>query len=190
MKSLQLTKPHMLVVVGLPGSGKTFFSTRFSDTFNAPYIDYGQYRRATNDFKTGSKLAAYSLAQVLKTKNTVVLEGRGATFQDRKDLVKAANKCGYDVLFVWVQTEPSTSLQRATRSKTASISEEEFMRQANEFENMKKDEKYVVISGKHTYASQARVVLKKLIVPRPEGAPAPAPTTPSRTAPHRNHVTR
>jgi predicted kinase len=166
MKSLQLAKPHMLVVVGLPGSGKTFFAAQFSDTFNAPYVDYGQYRRVCGNFKVGTQLASHTLSQLLRTKQTVIVEGRGATRADRRDIVKAAHKYGYDVLYIWIQTDPEASELRATRSKTAAITLEEFDRQSREFESLAKNEKYVVISGKHTHASQAKVVLKKLVVPR------------------------
>ncbi|MBI3889304.1 hypothetical protein HY312_01855 [Candidatus Saccharibacteria bacterium] len=42
MKSLNLTKPHLIVVVGIPGAGKTYFGQQFSTTFNAPYLKYDE----------------------------------------------------------------------------------------------------------------------------------------------------
>ena len=29
--------PHAIIMVGIPGAGKTAFSTRFADTFGTPY---------------------------------------------------------------------------------------------------------------------------------------------------------
>lgn len=180
----------MLVVVGIPGSGKTFFASRFSETFNAPYVDYGQFRRVAGDFKAGTQLAGYTLLQVLKTKQTVILEGRGATANDRTEIAKAANKYGYNVLFIWVQTDPDASEDRAVRSKTATITESEFWRQAGEFQNLGPKENYIVISGKHTHASQARVVLKRLVAARDTPAQQPPTKPPTRNHPGRGRLVR
>lgn len=168
MKSLQLSKPHLLVVVGIPGAGKSYFALQFSHTFNAPYVDFGHFRRAVNNFDIGTKLANYSLGQLLKTKQTIVIEGRGATRADRKKLVSASRKYGYDVVYIWVQTDADASERRAVRSKTATIAKEDYDRQVKEFQPLGESEEWVVISGKHTYASQARAVLKKLTMPRRE----------------------
>ncbi len=170
MKSLQLSKPHLLVVVGLPGAGKSFFATQFSDTFSAPYVDYSHYSKVAGD-RIGRQLANHSLVQLLRTKQTIVIEGRGATRIERRDLVTAARKTGYDVLFVWVQTEPAAAEQRATRSKAASMTKEEFDKHSKAFDNLSKAETHVVISGKHTNSSQIKVVLKRLVVARETNDP-------------------
>lgn len=166
MNSLQPTKPHVVVIVGLPGAGKSFFAKKFCETFNAPCVDYNDYRKIAGD-EAGGKLADHTLGQLLKTKQTVVVEGIGSTLSERRNLVAWAHKKGYATLFVWVQTEPVTAEQRAVRSKNATMKADEFVRHARMFENLTNKENYAVISGKHTYASQARVVLKKLVVSRP-----------------------
>ncbi len=171
MKSLQLHKPHVLVVVGLPGAGKTFFATQFSDTFSAPYLDYGHYRQLVGDETTADKLADDTLTQLLRTKQTIIVEGRGSKHSDRRELVKLAHKSGYDTMFVWVQTEPVTAEQRSVRSKSARMTANEFDQRAAEFEILTRTEPYLVISGKHTYPSQAKIVLKKLVAGRTATSP-------------------
>lgn len=173
MKSLQLTKPHMLVAVGLPGSGKTFFAERFSDTFNAPYVDYGYYSRVTGSDESGSELADHTIDLLIRTEQTMVIEGRGTTKAERKLMVEAAAKKGYQMLFVWVQTEPGTAEQRAVYTKGATMTQSQFDKQAAAFENLVANEQYVVISGKHTFSSQAKTVLKKLVTERPTTAAKP-----------------
>lgn len=162
---LQLSKPHMLVVVGIPGSGKSFFASHFSDLFSAPCIDYSLFRSAASPDRA-DELADNMLRQVMKTKQTLVIDGRGDTLVDRYELIKIAVKNNYNMLFIWVQTEPATAEHRAVSSKTATLSADEFIKRCNEFENLKEGEPYLVISGKHTYASQSRSVLKKLASPR------------------------
>jgi predicted kinase len=171
MKSLQLTKPHLLVVVGLPGSGKTFFAVPFSDTFNAPFLDYKHYEYIAKDAAIGTKLASHMLSQLLRTKQTIIIEGRGSSRAQRQELIKLAHKNGYQPLFVWVQTEPVSAEQRSVHSKTATLTKDEFDRQVKQFEHPVRSEPYLVISGKHTHPSQAKTVLKRLVGDRPAAVP-------------------
>ncbi len=168
MKSLQVDKPHLLVVVGLPGAGKTFFAKQFSGMFSAPYVDYDHYRQLVGNDELGDKITGELLAQLLLTKQTIVMESIGSQRAERKDFARFARHNGYEVLYIWVQTEPATTLQRAVTSKTATMTRREFDERTNQFEILTKDEPHLVISGKHTFASQAKTVLKKLIAPRTE----------------------
>lgn len=187
MKPLQLHKPHLLVVVGLPGAGKTYFASQFSDTFNAPFVEYGYYAKHIGDEKVAEELATHALMQLLRTKQTLVIEGVGNSRDDRREIVRVANKHGYDVLYIWVQTEPQTTELRAVRSKTASMTQDEYEARSKKFEILLRTEIHVVISGKHTYASQAKTVLKRLATDRP----APATTSvPVRTTPPRGRLVR
>lgn len=174
---LSLAKPHMLIVVGIPGSGKSFFASQFSDMFNAPYVDYGRFQ--------GDGLGDYMLHELLKTKQTLVIEGRGTTIVDRRDIIKTAVKSGYNVLFVWVQTEPLTAEHRAVKAKTATLTDSQFATQFKQFENLIVGEPYLVISGKHTYPTQARTVLKNLAAPRTTDA-----SQLIRRLPYRSHTLR
>lgn len=157
----------MLVAVGLPGSGKTFFSEQFSDTFNTPYVDYGYYSRVTGDEDSASELADHAINLIIRTGQTMVIEGRGTTKAERKSMVEAAAKKGYEILFIWVQTEPATAEQRAVYNKGATMTQSQFDKKAAAFENLVANEQYAVISGKHTFSSQAKTVLKKLVTERP-----------------------
>lgn len=170
MKSLQLTKPHLIVIVGIPGSGKTFFGSQFSKTFNAPYLNFGELQTLFGD-DLASKAWDYTLDQLCLTKQTIILEGPGNTKNERRTLNTFARTKGYQTLYVWVQTEPSTAQHRATkrapgRQQISLLTDDEFANYASRFEQLLSVEPYMVISGKHTYASQAKNVLKKLVEPR------------------------
>lgn len=175
MKSLNLTQPHLIVVVGVPGAGKTFFARQFADTFNAPYLRSDDLAEFTDSAEQGAKLWDYLLRKILQTKQTILLEGPGSTRNQRRQLSMYAHKYGYEVLYIWVQTEPNTAMQRATKGNGKEkpefpISEQEFHEKSDEFELLQPTDSYMVISGKHTYASQAKNVLKKLAEPRAEKA--------------------
>lgn len=179
MKSLQLTKPHLIVIVGIPGSGKTYFGGQFSKTFNAPFLNFSHLQATFGD-NQAPKVWDYVLDLLCLTKQTLILEGAGGTRNERQTLSNYARSKGYQILFVWVQTEPITAQNRATKGvpgvqQTSLLSPDEFVNYASRFEQLNPAEPYMVISGKHTYASQARNVLKKLVEQRKVDAKIQAP---------------
>lgn len=178
MKSLQLSRPYLLLAIGIPGAGKSAFASKFAQTFNTPFIDYVELAGLVKDEKTFTKVADYVMKQLLLTKNTIVLDGLGDKAADRKQLIEIAQKNGYTPLFIWVQTEPSTAEQRVARGKGAKMTIEQFDNGILQFQNPTKGEPVLVISGRHTYASQARAVLKRLASDRPVDESSRIPTPP------------
>ena len=175
MKSLHLSKPHLLVVVGIPGAGKTFFASQFAETFNVPFIHYSDLQtiREPRLSEEETALVAGALFQELvKTKQTILIDGPGASRIERAALAQQARAAGYEPLFIWVQTEQPTAKARAIRGVRGSsyepISEEVFTAEVKRFTPLNAAEKSLVISGKHTYASQAKMVLKRLAEPAAE----------------------
>jgi predicted kinase len=178
MKPNETTKPHLIVMVGIPSSGKSFFAEHFAETFKAPIVSYDILRKKIFSNPTFSKdeddiirnVSDYVLSEVLKTKKTVLYEGQTNLRTERYDISKKADKAGYNCLFIWVQTESVTAQKRATKSslEKPALSIDEFNAKLKKFNAPNKNEKVIVISGKHTYASQLKIVLKHLIQPRTE----------------------
>lgn len=173
MKSLHLSKPHLILMVGIPGSGKSFFAEKFAETFRAPCISEERIAELIPENPDAVvPIATMQLDELLKTGQTVVFEGDTATRTARTELTKQARRAGYEPLLIWVQTDSATAELRATRQTRSSthrvISLEEFDRAVRRFTAPTAMEKPVVISGKHTYATQAKVVLKRLTGPRTE----------------------
>lgn len=161
MKQLRLVKPHLLVMVGIPGSGKSLFAEKFTDTFGAPYISQKNIEQhVAGDTRT---LTQNLLKEFLKTNQLIVFDGDTNTRTDRMAIAKQARDAGYETLFIWVQTDEATS-----RSRSKQLDNDEYAKQLKRFTPLNATEKSLVISGKHTYASQAKVVLKKLSTPRAE----------------------
>lgn len=184
MKSLSLTKPHLITLIGVPGSGKTFFADKFSETFHAPFINIDTVVSLSGSSLVASKkLADYQLDELLKTKQTILLEGLADTRVERSELAKKAQKAGYELLFVWVQTDTATAKQRATKPSGAKtntiITAEQYERAEKRFVSPAAHESSLVISGKHTYATQAKVVLKRLSSPERNTGEAPRKSTPA-----------
>lgn len=165
MKNLQLSKPHFLIVIGAPRSGKSNFADRFADTFKAPYIDASMLHAPGNSVAETMKSTEYVLEQLLKTQQTIIYEGLSGSRAERLAASKLARSNGYEPLLIWIQTDLNVARARATkRSKTNTnpMTDEEFDQEVRRFTPPNTSENYVVLSGLHTYASQAKSVLKRL----------------------------
>jgi predicted kinase len=165
MKPLTPNTPHVIVMVGIPGAGKTTFAKRFAKTFEAPYINPRDITELTGiDTHAAAKVTTLLFNELLKTNRTLVFEGVTHAHTQRLALENMVTKAGYKVLTVWVQTDPNESKHRATKKRKGSLalSDAEFDAAYRQFQNPVVSEKAVVISGKHTYATQLKIVLKRL----------------------------
>lgn len=160
MKSLSANRPHAIVMVGIPGSGKSFFAEKFAETFNAPYVEKAFYKHFSKDEKAADEIIKQVLKQLAKLKQPIVLELDTSTKTERTDLAKELIATGYAPLFIWVQVDHLTA---ATRSKKAyGMPKHEHADHVKRFIAPDDTENAIVISGKHTYVTQARIVLKRL----------------------------
>lgn len=187
MKSLNLAQPLILMVVGNPGAGKSFFAKQFSDTFGAPVVSIDrvryelfvnpQYNADENDIV--NRLTAYQIEELFKTRRTFLVDGACNIKAERFRLTQAAKKAGYGTLTIWVQTDDATAQARALKRNprraddqyNTSLTPELFQTFSRRF-TQPTIEDYVVISGKHTYNTQAKMVLRKLVAPREAQAEA------------------
>lgn len=176
MKSLSLSMPHLIVVVGIPGAGKTHFAKQFADMFHAPLLSDSIIPRLDSELspELSQKLAGtYTMAllpELLKTQKTILLDGVGAMRSERIELQKLAREAGYNTLIVWVQTDPTTAKIRCIKPPRGSgkfaMDKTTYDALTRRFSNPHQSEKFIVLSGKHTFASQAKMLLRKLSEPR------------------------
>lgn len=167
----------MLLMVGRPGAGKTFFARQFGETFRAPVVSYERIRYELFNEPTFTKeeqeiidrVAAYQIAELLKTQQTFIIDGGSNTRNERQRFATLARPANYNTLAVWVQTDEATARQRAIKRNehrlddqfVPSLTTEVFDRLSKQLADPLR-EPYVVISGKHTYTTQARAVLRRL----------------------------
>jgi predicted kinase len=153
-------------MVGIPGSGKSFFAEHFSNTFKSPIISLSRIQEKLGgdiDAKSIDDISNYLLDEMLKTGQTIVYDGNTNMNIDRQKIAKKAKANGYEPLFIWTQTDMATSKKR---SKKSLASPDVFDAILKKFSPPNKTENTVVISGKHTYSSQLKIVLKRLAGPQ------------------------
>lgn len=158
MKTLQLDKPYIILMVGIPGSGKSHFASQFSKLFSLPYID-------------GSKLdcvdqISYLVPEFLKTGKTIVVDSCANTQKERDEYQNLAKIYGYSVLSVWVQTDNETAKRRSEKNSIDRGNNIDFDKESSAFHPPKEKEDFLVLSGKHTFATQTKSVLHRLVIPR------------------------
>lgn len=181
MKSLSPSQPLLVVIIGLPGAGKSFFGRRFAETFNAPLISFDEIRaelfneisHSSEEDIIVSRIAGLQLRELFKTKKTIVIDGGHNPKISRMELNKLAHNRKYGTLYVWVQADDritrSRSLHRSAKKDddayNRSLTPDEFTAHSKKFTAPGNRESFVVISGHHTFATQAKTVLKKLATP-------------------------
>lgn len=183
MQALSPQKPLLIVTTGLPGSGKSFFADQFADTFKAPLVSADQLRQIVAPQASFSheendvvyKLAISQLGQVLKTQKTIIVDGVASSRPERAELNRLAKAAGYRLLTIWVQVDEASALQRSIQpnkrakhydANKTPLTPELFEQFKKRFMPPMRTDDFLVISGKHTYATQAKIVLKKIVEPR------------------------
>ena len=168
MKPLTSASPHAVIMIGIPGSGKSSFADRFADTFQAPIVSQTKYQQEYGlSIDQAEALRTTILGEYMKTHRTVLIDGGFNGKEKREELVRMLVKAGYRPLIVWVQTDTAEAHRRAGKlyPRGSGLNDEAFDMLLNEFEAPGEKEKMVVISGKHTYASQLKIILKQLATP-------------------------
>jgi predicted kinase len=170
----------VIIMVGIPGSGKTFFAEKFAETFSAPYVDYKRIASLAGE-EAAEVIMNDQLDELLKTKQSIILEANADTRTARAELAKKIRSAEYEPLLVWVQTDEATARARATKPSKdrpgAVLDQDTYDRKIKRFTAPTPPEKPIVISGKHTYASQAKAVLGRLSAPRAEISTHATPPT-------------
>ena len=177
MKPLTPTVPHVIIMVGIPGAGKTAFAEHFAKTFHAPFINTAAIAHdASISLRSAVTVTEILFNELLKTKQTIIYEGPTTKRTQRIALMQHILKAGYTPLLVWVQTESIEARKRATRKQAvAPHTYDTFDTALYGFNAPTAAEKPIVMSGKHTYATQVKIVLKHLAKSRPNLPPEEQP---------------
>lgn len=179
METLTLTTPMMIEVVGLPGAGKSFFASQFATTFGAALVSYDKIRWTLFAHHTYSKdenqivdqVARILLDELFRVKHTFIIDGGCNNLAERRELENYARRKGFRILVIDVQTDEATCKRRATKRSDKnegdrykqSLTPVQFDTAVKEYNEPEASDNVVVISGKHTYKTQAKMVLRRMI---------------------------
>jgi predicted kinase len=176
MGKLTPNKPVVIMLYGYPGAGKTHFADELSSAMNAANIQGDRIRSELFEQPSYSKqedeivshLMEYMAEEFLNAGISVIFDTNATRLVQRRALRDIARKVKGQSLIVWLQIDQESALARlAGRDRRRNddkfarpYTKEEFKLRVGTMQNPK-DEDYVVISGKHTFAMQKNAIVKK-----------------------------
>ena len=154
------SKPRAILVFGAPCSGRSTFAEKFSKKFKLATYDFDEISEKY-DFSREDLLVILEL--ILRTRQSIVIEGCLETERDRMEIRNVLRRFGYDPALVWIQTDISTIRSRLkSKFKSVSKAKNYYDNIVAEIEAPAESEKAIVLSGKHTFETQSKHVIAGL----------------------------
>lgn len=136
----------VVIVCGLPGSGKSYFASQLASMLHAEYINSDKVRKevgASGNYSLNDKLAIYSemvkiMRGLLKEKKTIVVDATFYLDSMREMFQIEAKQWLADICFIYVHA--NESLVRERLSKPRADSEADFnvyLKIRSQFEKIK-----------------------------------------------------
>ncbi len=182
MAKLQPTKPLLILLYGMPGSGKTFVSRQICSQLNAAHVQADRIRAELFEKPTYSNdenhivnsLMTYMSGEFLSAGMSVVFDTNVMRLSQRRSLRNMALKLGAEPVLLWLQIDPDSAFQRATnrdRRKhddkyAQEIDPATFRELLSGMQNPEMTERYVVLSGKHVFNMQKNAIMRHLMEKR------------------------
>ena len=174
-----LNKPLLIVFIGMPGSGKTYFASRLAEKIGAVRINSDAMRLAifgSNDrieairaskqsFLLNSQVFGamhYSAKQILERGHCVIYEAQQTKRRNRREIERIADECGAVPILIWIKTDvevaKSRGASRRATEDTHQYTEEKMEFLADHFakslESPQPDENLIEISGEVSFEEQ------------------------------------
>lgn len=160
MEGNKKNKPRALLIFGAPCSGKTTFAEKFAAKFGLAYYNLDEMKE-THGFSR--EVILVILAEILKTRQTILIEGELNTEKDRAEMRNLLRAGGYEPTLIWVQTDIATIRTRLKmRFKSVSKAKKAYDEAVAAMEAPSEIEHPIILSGKHTFETQTRHVITGL----------------------------
>ena len=107
MEGNRKNKPRVLLVFGAPASGKTTFAEKFAKKSGLASYDL---KTLIEEYGFTYEMIMVLVEQILKTGQTILIEGAIDTERDRAKVRNMARKYRYEPALIWIQTDTNTIL--------------------------------------------------------------------------------
>ena len=172
------SKPLFILLYGIPGSGKTFFARQLCETLHAAHIqgdrvraelfEKPRYDRQENMVIT--HLSEYMIEEFLKAGVSVVYDINASRLAPRRVYRDMARRAHAQPVLVWLQIDVESAFDRVVKRDrrqvdnkyTHPVDRTTFDALIAQMQNPMREEDYIVVSGKHTFATQKSAVVKRL----------------------------
>ena len=177
MLKSKFTRPALIHLLGLPGSGKTYTSRQLSEMLGIAHVSSDRIRDFLFNTPTFSREEQQIVLQMmlmmteeyLKLGLPVIFDISLNRANERRIIRELAKKYDAAPLLLWLQIDQNTAKVRAaTKDKrraedkyTAPIGSELFDSIAATLQTPQ-NEDYLVVSGKHNFETQKASIIRKL----------------------------
>lgn len=171
-------KPLFIMLYGFPGAGKTYFARQLCENLQAAHVQgdrirgelFAEPRWDAQENGVINQLMEYMASEFLASGVSVVYDTNAMRTSQRRALRELANKAGAQPLVVWFQVDLESAYTRTAKRDrrrsddrfAAPMSQAAFKNIVTHMQNPDTTEQYVVISGKHLFATQLSAMMKKL----------------------------
>lgn len=154
MEGKKKNHPRCLMVFGAPCSGKTTFSEKFAEKFGLAYYNLEEIKKK-NAFSHKTLINVLEL--ILKTRQTIIVEGCLDTEKHRMEIRNMLRSNGYEPALIWIQTDVATIRARLKlRFHSVSKAKQYFDETTEDIEAPTELERPIILSGKHTFETQTK----------------------------------
>lgn len=178
MSKVTPAKPLLIMLYGLPGAGKTYFARQLCDNLQAVHVQgdrirgelFQEPRYDAQENTVVNQLMEYMAGEFLSAGVSVVYDTNALRTAQRRHLRELAVRVGVKPLVVWFQIDAETAYIRSVKRDrrrsddryAAPMTQAAFQNIAQHMQNPASNEDYVVVSGKHLFATQLNAIMKRL----------------------------
>jgi predicted kinase len=181
-----MVKPLLIVFLGFPGSGKTYFATRLAKKISAVTLNsdalrlsmFGSLERIEEIRRTDNArlyvdvfgAMNYAAGQALQAGHSVVYDAQQTKRENRLGIEKIAKDTGAIPVLVWIKTSPEVAARRGqereTRADSHQYTTEKMTYLVNRFEKVtdlpETEENVIEISGELPFEEQLAIFEQKV----------------------------
>ncbi len=181
-----MTTPLLIIFIGFPGSGKTYFSTRLAEKLHAVTLNsdalrvsmFGslekieEIRKSDNARLYDDVFGAmdYAARQTLLAGHSVIYDAQQTKRENRRNIEKIAQESNAVPILVWIKTSKETALKRGqereSRADSHQYTAEKMEYLIDRFDSVtdlpETDENTIEISGEMAFDDQYSVFEQRL----------------------------
>jgi len=177
MSRVVLTKPVLICLYGFPGSGKSYVARNLAESIHMVHVSADRIRNElfehprydAQENAIVSHLMNYMCEEFLRAGVSVVYDTNALRVIQRRKIRELARKHEAEYMLIWLQVDLESAYAR-TQERDRRTSDDKFAepqtrltydKQVAGMQNPQAED-YLVISGKHTFATQKSAIINRL----------------------------